>query len=428
MRVIGRLNVTKIRNAKPGPDGRTVMLCDGGNLWLQVYTGEAGQVCKSWVFRYAAQSMKTSNTGRVYRPTRWMGLGAEHTISLVQAREMARQARLLVLQGKDPIDERNASKAAVAAARAERVTFDEAMEAYLERVEDNWKNPVHRTQWRASMRDYVLPILGKLDVTEIGTEQVLQTLEPIWSSRHVTAQRIRGRIEAVLDFSGRNVGNPARWQGHLEYRLTKRSKTLVKKLPALPYADIGTFMAELRNVNSIAARALELTVLCATRTSETIGATWDEIDFTARTWTIPVERLKRQGEQEDGSHCIPLSGAALAVIEQMAEIRYDDRIFPIGHQAMLLCLRDLREAVTTHGFRSTFRSWAGGCTTHPRDVCEMSLGHTVGSAVERSYMRDSLLSKRRLLMADWAEFCGKAPADIVRMNREEAPRNQAIPA
>jgi integrase len=426
MRVIGRLTVNKVRNAKPGPDGRTVMLCDGGNLWLQVYTGEAGQVCKSWVFRFAAQTIKTSNTGRVYRPTRWMGLGPAHTIDLAEARELARQARLLVLHGKDPIDQRNASRAAVAAARSERTTFAEATEAYLEKVEDSWKNPVHRAQWRASMRDYVLPVLGKLDVMEIDTAAVLRVLEPIWSSRHVTALRVRGRIEAVLDFAGRNGANPARWQGHLEFRLAKRSKTLVKKLPALPYADVGTFMAELRNVDSIAARALELTILCATRTNETIGATWDEFDLKARTWTIPVERLKRQGEQEDGSHCIPLSDAAMVVLERMAEIRHDERVFPIGHQAMLICLRDLRPDVTVHGFRSTFRSWAGGCSVHPRDVCEMALGHAVGSAVERAYMRDSLLAKRGLLMSDWAQFCGKAPATVARINRQEI--NQGIPA
>jgi integrase len=418
-RTTSRLTTATIRNAKPQPNGRPALFCDGAGLWLVVSRGKDGQTCKAWMFRFLSRPC-----GR----ERQMGLGSLHTIGVTEAREMARQARLLVLQGKDPIDERNASKAAAVAARAERVTFAEAMEAYLRRVEDSWRNPVHRSQWRAAMRHYVLPTLGKLDVTEISTEQVLKTLEPIWSTKHVTALRLRGRIEAVLDFAGRNGSNPARWQGHLEYRLTKRSQALVKKLPALPYASIAAFMTELRGVDSLAARALELTILCATRTGETVGATWNEFDFKARTWTIPVERLKRPGEQEDGSHCIPLSDAAMAVLERMAEIRHDERVFPIGVQTLLICLRELREAVTVHGFRSCFRSWAGGCSTHPRDVCEMALGHAVGSAVERAYMRDALLAKRRVLMSDWAEFCAKAPADVVHVRRQETSINQAIPA
>jgi integrase len=427
-RTIGRLTINKIRNAKPGPDGRTIMLCDGGCLWLQVSAGKDGQVIKSWVFRYATPDVKVSVSGREYRRERQMGLGPLYTVGAAEARELARQARLLVLQGKDPIDERSASRAAVAAARGKRVTFDEAAEAYLEKYEAGWKNQVHRYQWRTTLRDYISPVLGKLDVMSIDTEQVLKVLAPLWPSRYETASRVRGRIETVLDFAGRNGNNPARWQGHLEYRLAKRNKSLVKKLPALAYADVSAFVADLRSVDSIAAAALEFCVLTAARTNEVVGSTWDEIDLGERTWTIPVERLKRPGEQEDGSHCVPLSDAALAVLEKMAAIRQNERIFPIGNQAMLLCLRELRETVTVHGFRSTFRSWAGGCTAHPRDVCEMALGHAVGSAVERAYQRDALLAKRRVLMADWASFCAKAPADVVRMARqEEASRNQAIP-
>ena len=329
---------------------------------------------------------------------------------------MARQARLLIQQGKDPIDERDASKRAAAAAQGKRVTFDQAAEAYLQKNEDGWKSPIHRRQWRNTLREYISPVLGKLDVVLVDTEAVLRVLEPIWSKTPETASRVRGRIESVLDFAGRNGANPARWKGHLEHRLAKRNKMrAMKKLPALPYEQISTFMASLRAVNSIPARALELTILCATRSNETVGAVWAEIDLVKRTWTIPVERLKRPGEQEDGSHCIPLSDAAIAVFKRMAEIRQDDRILPIGEHAMWLCLKDLRPDVTVHGFRATFRSWSGGCTAHPRDVCEMALGHAVGSAVERAYQRDALLAKRRVLMADWAEFCGKVPAEVVEL-------------
>jgi integrase len=317
----------------------------------------------------------------------------------------------------NPIDERDAAKGAAAATQGKRVTFDEALEAYLQRNEDNWKNRVHWRQWRNTMREHVSPVLGKLDVSTIDTEAVLRVLEPIWSITPETASRVRGRIETVLDFAGRNSSNPARWKGHLEHRLAKRNKArTVKKLAALPYEQISAFMTELRAVDGVAARALEFTILCATRSNETVGAVWAEIDLVKRIWTIPVERLKRPGEQEDGSHCIPLSDAAVAMLKRMAEIRQDDRVFSIGKQMMRSCQKDLRPDVTVHGFRSTFRSWSGGCTGHPRDVCEMALGHAVGSAVERAYQRDALLAKRRVLMADWAEFCGRSPADVLRMD------------
>jgi integrase len=407
MRTIGRLTSNKVKNAKPGPKGKTVLLCDGGGLWLQVSTGKTGQVNKSWLFRYAAAGTKISKTGREYRRERQMGLGPVHTVG-----EMARQKRLLVLQGKDPLDEKGASRAAARAAEAKRLTFGEAAEAYLQKFEDGWKNPKHRVQWRSSLRDYILPMLGKLDVEAIGTADILRVLEPIWKSKTETASRIRGRIESVLDFAGSNGANPARWKGHLEHKLAKRNKTrTVKHLAALPYTEIAEFMARLRKVNSIPAKALELTILCATRSAETMGATWVEFDLGARLWKIPATRTKR-----DREHVVPLSDAAVTLLETMAPLRQADQMFPVHQDAMRVCLQEMRPDVTVHGFRATFRSWAGGCTTHPRDVCEQALGHAVGNAVEAAYMRDSLLAKRRILMADWAAFCGTTPADVVRVD------------
>jgi integrase len=217
----------------------------------------------------------------------------------------------------------------------------------------------------------------------------------------------------VLDFAGRSGANPARWKGHLEHKLAKRNKArTVHHLPALPYAEMGAFMAALRAVNSIPARALELTILCATRTNETLGARWDEVDLKARLWIIPAIRTKR-----DREHRVPLSDAAVSVLSAMAAIRYDDRVFPVGIKAMRRCLLEMRPGITVHGFRATFRSWAGGCTTHPRDVCEQALGHSIGSAVEQAYQRDALVAKRRVLMADWADFCASdRAANVVRMD------------
>jgi Arm DNA-binding domain len=178
MRALARLTAIKIKNAKPRPDGKTVLLCDGGGLWLQVSRGKDGQINKSWLFRYAAAGNKVSRTGREYRRERQMGLGPLHTVSLAEAREMARGARLLVIQGKDPLEEKDASRAAARDAEAKRLTFANAAEAYLQKFEESWKSPKHRQQWRNSLRDNILPILGELDIAKIDTDAVLRVLEP----------------------------------------------------------------------------------------------------------------------------------------------------------------------------------------------------------------------------------------------------------
>jgi integrase len=413
MRTIGRLTFNRVQNAKPGPGGKAALLCDGGGLWLQVSAGREGQINKSWLFRYASADTKVSRTGREYRRERQMGLGPLHTVGLAEAREMARHARLLLREGKDPIEARHALRAAAREAQAQRLTFAAAAEAYLQKFEDGWKNGRHRLQWRNTLRAYILPVLGKLDVEAIDTDAVLRVLEPIWLAKPETAARIRGRIETVLDFAGRSSANPARWKGHLEHKLAKRNKArTVHHLSALPYAEIGGFMADLRAVTSIPARALELTILCATRTNETMGARWVEFDLEARLWIIPAARTKR-----DREHRVPLSDAAMRILMATADFRQDDRVFPTGRDSMLRCLQDLRPGITVHGFRSTFRSWAGGCTAHPRDVCETALGHSIGNSVEQAYQRDALIAKRRVLMADWAEFCANdRAANVLRMS------------
>jgi integrase len=335
---------------------------------------------------------------------------------------MARQARLLVREGKDPIETKRASRAAAQAAEAKRLIFGDAAEAYLEKFEDGWKSARHRLQWRTSLRTYILPALGKLDVEAIDTDVVLKVLEPIWSTLPETASRVRGRIETILDFAGRNGPNPARWKGHLEHKLAKRNKArTVRHLAALPYSEIGAFMAELRAVDSIPARALEMTILCATRTNETVGALWSEFDLDGQLWIVPAIRTKR-----DREHRVPLSDAAIAVLETMARVRQDDRVFSTGDETMRYCLQGLRPGLTVHGFRATFRSWAGGCTMHPRDICEIALGHSIGNATEQAYQRDALIAKRRVLMAEWAAFCSGNPADVIRMDvgrARSAPQN-----
>jgi integrase len=287
-----------------------------------------------------------------------------------------------------------------------------------------WRNPKHAAQWPATLGTYVYPIMGDLPVDAIDTALVMKVLETIWQGKLETANRVRGRIEAVLDWAKtagyRNGDNPARWRGHLQNLLmnpssaakaARRSTGRGEHHAALPYQDIGAFIAELRQQDGIAARALEFVILTAARTNEVVGAKWDEIDIADRIWTVPADRMKAGKE-----HRVPLSTPAMAVLKKLAESRDGEFVFPGGkagkplsNMSMLMLMRRMRRGdLTTHGFRSTFRDWAGDCTDFPREVIEMALAHTLGDKVEAAYRRGDGFQKRRLLADEWAAFCGKA--------------------
>jgi integrase len=246
-------------------------------------------------------------------------------------------------------------------------------------------------------------------VKDIDTDLVLRVLTPLWATRTETAKRLRGRIERVLAWAkGRGLrdgeNNPARWSGHLDEMLARPSKIRsVKHHSALPYQELPAFMAELRTRDSLSARALELTILCGTRTSETIGASWHEFDLAARTWIVPAERMKAGKE-----HKIPLSDRAVAILASLP--RHGGRVFPLSNMAMLECLRGIRPGTTTHGFRSSFRTWASEQTNFPHEVCEQALAHTISDKVQRAYQRGTLFGKRAALMQAWTAYCGKPPA------------------
>jgi integrase len=382
MRGIHRLKPIQVRNAKPG------MYADGGGLYLRVHpTG------RSWVFRFRG---------------RQMGLGSVHTVSLAEAREKARQARQRLQDGIDPIEHRRRQRLAQAVDEASFRSFEDAAEDYLTRFEGSWKSKRHWEQWRQSLDDYVLPVLGDIDVSSISTEDVMRVLSPIWQSKPETASRVRGRIERVLAFAGTDP-NPARWRGHLEYRLAARNKARdVKHLAALPWREMPTFMAQLRELTDIPAAALTFTVLTACRVGEVLGALWSEIDLTDRTWTIAKKRMKR-----DRPHRAPLSDAAKEVLERMSAIRHDDRIFPTGAQAVRFTLRRLRDGVTVHGFRSSFRDWASEVSNAPDRVVEAALAHVVGDATEAAYRRGDLFERRRELMHSWAQYLAGAVSNVV---------------
>jgi integrase len=270
--------------------------------------------------------------------------------------------------------------------------------------------------WEASIETYVNPVIGTLPVAAIDLPLVMKVLEPIWTTTTETASRLRGRIEAVLGWATtrgyRQGDNPARWRGHLEKLLPKPGKVKrVERFPALPYAGVSAFMAELRRQDSIGAHPLEFLILTAARTGEVTGARWDEISLAERLWTVPASRMKAGRE-----HRVPLSDAAVAIVEQMAATRLNDYVFPgsagpLNHKALLRVLTRMgRSDITVHGMRSTFRDWAAERTNYPAEVAEMALAHTVGSAVEQAYRRSDLFERRRRLMDDWARFCHQLPA------------------
>ncbi len=390
MRKTNQLTALKVQKiAKPGRYG------DGDGLWLQV--GPTG--AKSWLLRYQRGGVP-----------RQMGLGSVQVLGLADARERAREARRHLLDGIDPIEARLGRRAAAAAEEAHGVTFRDAAEAYVAAHRPAWKNKAHAAQWPASLSAYAYGAIGSLPVSKIDTAFVLKVLEPIWRSKPETASRLRGRIELILDWArarGQRSGeNPARWRGHLDKLLPSKSKVRpIAHHPALPYREIKKFMKILRERPGTAARALEFSILTATRTSETINATWAEIDLRARVWTIPAIRMK--GARE---HRVPLSRSAIALLKGLP--REGQFVFPgrkkdtsLSNMALLKVLHQLgRNDLTVHGFRSTFRDWAAEQTNYPRELAEMSLAHAVGDKVELAYRRSDLFEKRRQIMNDWALF------------------------
>jgi integrase len=343
-----------------------------------------------------------------------IGLGAYPEITLADARDFAREHRKKVREGIDPLQERQQARAALRVERAQSKTFKECAEAYVEAHEAGWKNPKHRQQWANTLKDYAYPIFGKLPVASVDTALVLDVLNPIWSAKTETAKRVRGRVESVLDWAKvrgyRNGENPARWRGHLDKLLPKPSKVAkVEHHAALPYGEIGAFMADLRKRDGTSARALEYSILTVARSGEVRGATWAEIDLVGKVWTIPGHRMKAGKE-----HRVPLSDAAVALLKALPRLKGSEYLFPapkggaLSDMALTAVLKRMgRNGVTQHGFRSTFRDWAGETTAYPREVIEHALAHQLKDKAEAAYQRGDLLAKRARLMSDWETYCAK---------------------
>jgi integrase len=363
---------------------------------------------------------------------RELGLGTafgSSKVSLATARERAARIRDMLWSGRDPAAERAAEKAQKAeeAARVAtpQVTFKVAAQRYMERHDAAWRSDKHREQWAASLRDYVYPTFDAISVATISKQHVTDALQPIWTKMPVTASRVRGRIEMVLNFAVANGWrpegpNPAVWKGGLEHAFPPRARVArVQHHAALDWRQIGAFMADLQAQDGIGAYALRLVVLTAARASEVIRARWDEIDLPGKVWIIPGERMKAGKE-----HRIPLNDSAIAVLNEMAKLRdvgRGDWIFPgrggrkpLNINTMLQLLERMEVKATVHGMRSTFRDWAGE-TGQPADIAEAALAHQLGGKVQQAYQRGDLLERRRRLMAAWAEFCAKPAADVVQL-------------
>ena len=382
-----KLTTRKVMSVKtPG------RLSDGRGLYLRVKT--TGR--KSWVYMWNKDHRR-----------REMGLGAYPDVSLALAREKAQNARELIARDKDPINEKK---------KAVIKTFGEAADHLVQTLQADWSNEKSRQQWIRTVSHYCKPIRN-IPVRNIDTDDVLRVLKPIWTEKEETARRLRARIERVLDYASahdwRSGENPARWKGHLKDILPKRDKLKRKNFSAMPYEKIPTFMAELKKEEGMASLALQMTIHTASRTNETLGAKWSEVNLKTKLWTIPAERMKGKIE-----HVVPLTPAVIRVLEFVRMFQSSDYVFPgaregrpLSNMSMNMLLRRMGvENVTVHGFRSSFRDWCGDQTQYPREIAEAALAHKVGNKVEQAYRRRSAIEKRRQLMRDWSGYC--APIGI----------------
>jgi len=391
---------------------------DGGGLYLRVKNPEAGKEGKSWIFRYTLNGA-----------AREMGLGAFHALSLADARDKATECRKLLTNDIDPIDAREAERKKQQLEAAKAITFKQCALAYIEDHKAGWRNAKHAEQWETSLETYAYPIIGPLPVQDVDVSLVLKVLEQkkqncggkkFWEATPETANRVRNRIESIVDWATareyRRGENPARWRGHLENLLPRRTKLKgVKHHAALPYDEIGDFIQNLRQQEGMGVDAFEFLILTAARTGEVTGAQWDEFDLAKKIWTIPAGRIKAGRE-----HRVPLSGRAFDIVQGIfnrldLKPGADDFVFPgrdeeksLSKMGLLTLLKHMkRRDITVHGFRSSFRDWAAEQTSFSREVAESALAHVNGDKVEQAYRRGDLFEKRRKLMDAWAEYCSK---------------------
>ncbi|PTE02672.1 tyrosine-type recombinase/integrase [Pandoraea apista] len=385
---------------------------DGGGLYLQISASGS----RSWIFKFTIG-------GR----TREMGLGPLSTVSLAAARKTAAECRGQVKNRIDPIVARSTLSVHVAASAKHR-PFRDAADEFIRDRRGTWKNAKHAQQWTNTLVTYAYPIIGDMDVRDVDTSAILRILQPIWTKKPETAQRVRGRIKAVLDAESvrgnRAPDNPARFTDHLDRVLPRTNKRQqVKHHPALPWEDIPAFVRELETRPRRAARALHLLILTAVRTNEVRFARTHEFDMAAKVWEIPGERMKCGVTLR-----VPLSDRAFALVKDaMAKVKPGGYLFPgikegqpLSNMSMLKVLKMMeRSDITVHGFRSTFRDWVADCTDYPDSLAEQALAHTISSSTVAAYRRRDMLDRRRPMMEDWAAYCAGETAQILPFTRAQ---------
>ena len=393
----GKLTARKVATAKAGK------YSDGGNLYLIVSDTGA----RKWVLRYTWR-------GRAKE----LGLGSATSVPLSDAREKAADARRTIAQGFNPIDVRKRDGGIP--------TFGKMADDVIDALSAGFRNEKHKAQWRSSLETYAAPLRSK-PVDTIGTDDILAVLKPIWQKKAETASRVRGRIEKVLDAAKakgfRDGENPARWRGHLDHLLPKPLKLTRGHHAAMSYENVPRFIGQLRKRDATAALALEFCILTAARSGEVFGMRWPEIDMDKNIWTVPAMRMKAGRE-----HRVPLPPRAIVILKKLAKLKQGDFVFegqrrnkPLSGMAMQMMLRRMKiDNATVHGFRSSFRGWAGNVSHFPREITEMALSHVIGDKAEQAYRRSDALDKRRKLMEAWANYCEpKASGTVVQLTRRD---------
>lgn len=369
----------------------------GGVAGLALRVYPEGQ--RAWVLRTMVAGKR-----------REFGLGGYPSVLLSSAKDRARATLDKIFSGLDPVEEKQRQRSALRAAKAKAVSFSKVAEQYIAQHEAGWKNPKHAAQWVTTLSTYAFPVFGSVTVASVDTPLVLKVLEPIWTKKTETASRLRGRIEVILDYATakglRDGPNPARWKGHLALTLPARRKVApVQHHAAIPVLEMPAFMSQLRDMDGVSARALEFLTLTTARSGEVRGMTWGEVDLINKLWTVPASRMKAKKE-----HRVPLSDAALLILESIKRVNAVNLVFPgtrggaLSDMSLTAVMRRMGVEAVPHGLRSSFRNWSAEMTSYPNEVAEMALAHTVSSATEAAYRRGDLLEKRRPMMIDWADF------------------------
>ena len=369
----------------------------GGVAGLSLRVYDAGQ--RAWVLRTMVAGKR-----------REFGLGGYPTVLPASARDRARATLDKIFAGLDPTEEKQRQRSALRAAKAKAVSFGKVAEQYIAQHEAGWKNPKHAAQWTSTLTTYAYPVIGPVTVANVDTPLVLKVLEPIWTEKTETASRLRGRIEAILDYATakglREGPNPARWKGHLALTLpSKRRVAPVEHHKSIPVTEMPSFMEQLRQISGVSARALEFLTLTAARSGEVRGMEWNEVDLVNKIWVVPAIRMKARRE-----HRVPLSDAAVLILNRMKQETSGLLVFPgakgkaLSDMSLTSVMRRMEIGAVPHGLRSSFRNWTAEMTAYPNEVAEMALAHTVSNAVEAAYRRGDLFEKRRRMMEEWAEF------------------------